>query len=34
MKEVDTWVAQFRAQWESRFDQLDELLKNQNHKQS
>lgn len=34
MKEVDSWVAQFRAQWESRFDQLDELLKNQNHKQS
>jgi len=34
MKEVDTWVAQLRAQWESRFDQLDELLKNQNHKQS
>ncbi|RAJ29211.1 ArsR/SmtB family transcription factor [Pedobacter cryoconitis] len=34
MKEVDTWVTQFRAQWESRFDQLDELLKNQNHKQS
>ena len=26
MKEVDIWMEQFRAQWESRFDQLDELL--------
>lgn len=28
MKEVDDWIAQFRAQWETRFDQLDELLIN------
>ncbi|MBB5635145.1 DNA-binding transcriptional ArsR family regulator [Pedobacter cryoconitis] len=34
MKEVDVWVEQFRAQWEDRFNQLDELLKNQNHKKS
>jgi DNA-binding transcriptional ArsR family regulator len=27
MKEVDLWVAQFRTQWESRFAQLDKLLK-------
>ena len=29
MKEVDTWVEQFRVQWDDRFNQLDELLKNQ-----
>ncbi len=29
MKEVDVWVEQFRVQWEDRFNQLDELLKNQ-----
>ena len=29
MKEVDQWVAQFREQWEKRFDQLDALLKKQ-----
>ncbi|MBB6271671.1 DNA-binding transcriptional ArsR family regulator [Pedobacter cryoconitis] len=34
MKEVDVWVEQFRAQWEDRFNLLDELLKNQNHKKS
>jgi DNA-binding transcriptional ArsR family regulator len=28
MKEVDTWVGQFRLIWEDRFDQLDNLLKN------
>lgn len=28
MEEVDIWVAQFRVQWESRFSQLDKLLKN------
>ena len=28
MKEADLWMEQFRAQWESRFDQLDELLNN------
>jgi DNA-binding transcriptional ArsR family regulator len=29
MKEVDIWLEQFRAQWNTRFNQLDELLKNQ-----
>jgi len=28
MKEVDTWLEQFRAMWENRFDQLDNLLEN------
>src|SRR5882757_2679886 len=32
MKEVDTWMEQFRTLWETRFDQLDNLLKNKNHK--
>lgn len=26
MKEVDVWLVQFRAIWESKFNQLDELL--------
>lgn len=26
MKEVDTWLEQFRKMWEGRFDQLDNLL--------
>lgn len=26
MKEVDQWLAQFRAIWETKFNQLDELL--------
>ncbi|MHA8062614.1 ArsR/SmtB family transcription factor [Aquirufa aurantiipilula] len=26
MKEVDVWLAQFRSIWESKFNQLDELL--------
>ena len=26
MKEVDKWMAQFRAIWETKFNQLDELL--------
>lgn len=26
MKEVDKWLEQFRKIWESRFNQLDELL--------
>lgn len=26
MKEVDQWLEQFRKMWESRFDQLDNLL--------
>lgn len=34
MKEVDTWVEQFRASWETRFDQLDEILKNPKTKES
>jgi DNA-binding transcriptional ArsR family regulator len=28
MKEVDAWMEQFRAVWEDRFNQLDDLLKN------
>ena len=28
MKELDNWLAPFRAQWEGRFDQLDNLLEN------
>lgn len=34
MKEVDKWLDQFRAQWESRFDQLDKVLKNLKNKKS
>lgn len=34
MKEVDTWVEQFRATWETRFSQLDEILKNQKEHKS
>ncbi len=26
MKEIDTWLAQFRKLWEVRFSQLDEVL--------
>ena len=26
MKEIDQWIAQFRAIWESRFSQLDNVL--------
>lgn len=29
MKAVDKWLQPFRATWESRFDQLDQVLKNQ-----
>jgi len=28
MKEVDTWMEQFRSLWEDRFHQLDHLLEN------
>ena len=28
MKEVDQWIEQFRKIWESRFNQLDEVLNN------
>ena len=34
MKEVDSWMQQFRATWEIRFDQLDNLLKKQKNKKS
>lgn len=27
MKEVDQWLEQFRGMWESRFNNLDEVLK-------
>ncbi|HSY62256.1 MAG TPA: metalloregulator ArsR/SmtB family transcription factor [Cytophaga sp.] len=26
MKEIDKWIEQFRKIWETRFDQLDDLL--------
>ena len=29
MKEVDVWMEQFRKLWNTRFDPLDELFKNQ-----
>ena len=28
MKEVDKWLEPFRAKWEDRFNQLDQVLKN------
>lgn len=28
MKEIDTWVDQFRKIWETRFNQLDNVLSN------
>ena len=28
MKEIDKWLEQFRKIWESRFDQLDNVLSN------
>lgn len=34
MKEVDTWLAPFRAIWENRFDQLDILLEKLKNKES
>ena len=36
MKEIDKWLEQFRKVWETRFDQLDNLLvtlKNQKNEQ-
>jgi len=27
MKEIDIWLDQFRKQWEDRFNQLDDILK-------
>jgi DNA-binding transcriptional ArsR family regulator len=29
LKEIDHWMAAFRSLWDTRFDQLDDLLKNQ-----
>jgi DNA-binding transcriptional ArsR family regulator len=26
MQEIDTWIAQFREMWETRFNQLDNVL--------
>ena len=34
MKEVDKWLEQFRVMWEDRFNQLDNVLKNQKNKKS
>ena len=34
LKEVDKWLELFRALWESRFDQLDIVLKNLKNKKS
>jgi DNA-binding transcriptional ArsR family regulator len=32
MKEVDKWIAQFRALWENKFDNLDKVLANLKNK--
>jgi DNA-binding transcriptional ArsR family regulator len=32
MKEVDRWIAQFRALWENKFDNLDKVLANLKNK--
>ena len=34
LKEVDKWLQPFRAMWETRFNQLDALLKNTKNKKS
>lgn len=34
LKEVDKWLDQFRATWNTRFSQLDELLNNSKNKKS
>ena len=34
MKEVDTWMEQFRKLWEKRFDQLDAVLTNLKNKKN
>ena len=34
MKEVDKWLQPFRATWEGRFNQLDNVLKNLKNKKS
>ena len=32
MKEIDQWLSQFRTIWESRFHQLDNVLKTQKNR--
>ena len=32
LKEIDKWLQPFRTMWEDRFDQLDNVLKNQKNK--
>ena len=34
LKEVDNWLQPFRANWDTRFSQLDALLKNRKNKKS
>lgn len=34
MKEIDKWLEPFRAKWEDRFNQLDDVLKNLKNKKS
>lgn len=34
MKEVDQWIEQFKAIWESRFSQLDQVLMNLKSKEN
>lgn len=34
LKEVDKWLQPFRTMWETRFDQLDTVLKNLKNKKS
>lgn len=34
LKEVDKWLEPFRAVWDARFDQLDNVLKNLKNKKS
>ena len=34
MKEVDQWLEQFKAIWESRFSQLDQVLMNLKSKEN
>jgi DNA-binding transcriptional ArsR family regulator len=33
MKEIDSWLEQFRAIWETQFNQLDEVLETLKNKQ-
>jgi DNA-binding transcriptional ArsR family regulator len=34
LKEVDRWLSPFRTLWDSRFNQLDDVLKNLKNKKS